>query len=325
MNQKNNNKSRIILGIILLIIIIVCAIYVEFTTNKDNNITSNGTSNLYESLNIDTSKLNIFYLNVGQADATLITMGKEVMLIDSGNKTDGPYITQFLKAQGINKINYLIETHSDSDHSGGMSTIVENFEITKMYMPQNVIASSGLEEIVNIQIFTNLDDIYTLGNATWKVLSVNNAKEVKESEDNDTSIVIQLNYGDNKFLFMGDATSKVEKQLLNDNKLEKVDVLKVGHHGSNSSSSKKFLEKIFPKYSIISVSNSEYSKHPSQNTIERLNSINSKIYRTDKNGTIWITSDGSTIEIKELDININGANREAKLLEDRKYSLIFLL
>lgn len=142
MNQKNNNKSRIILGIILLIIIIVCAIYVEFTTNKDNNITSNGTSNLYESLNIDTSKLNIFYLNVGQADATLITIGKEVMLIDSGNKTDGPYITQFLKAQGINKINYLIETHSDSDHSGGMSTIVENFEITKMYMPQNVIASS---------------------------------------------------------------------------------------------------------------------------------------------------------------------------------------
>lgn len=160
----------------------------------------------------------------------------------------------------------------------------------------------------------------------WKVLSVDNSEDVKENADNDTSIVIQLNYKDNKFLFMGDATSKVENQLLNNNKLGKIDVLKVGHHGSNSSSSEKFLNIVLPKYSIISVNNSEYSKHPSENTIERFNLIHSKIYRTDVNGTIWITSDGITIEIEELDINLNGNNKqEIILLEDRKYSLIFLL
>lgn len=113
---------------------------------------------------------------------------------------------------------------------------------------------------------------------------------------------------------------------MNNNKLGKIDVLEVGHHGSNSSLSEKFLNTVLPKYSIISVNNSEYSKHPSENTIERLNSIHSEIYRTDVNGTIWITSDGITIEIEKLDINLNGNNKQAIiLLEDRKYSLIFLL
>ena len=323
MKQKNNSKSKIVLGIILAIIILLCAIYVEFS-NSNNNFEEKP-NNIYSNLNIDKSKLNIFYLNVGQADSTLITMGEDVMLIDAGNKLDGDNIVQFLKAQGIEEIDYLIETHSDDDHSGGMEKIVQNLDVLNVYMPQNAIAESQIKDNTNIKVFSDLEQIYNLGNATWKVLSVDNSEEVKESGDNDTSIVIQLNYKDNKFLFMGDATNKVEKQLLNKEILEKVDVLKVGHHGSNTSSSENFLNVILPTYSIISVNNSEYSKHPSENTIERLNSINSKIYRTDVNGTIWITSDGITIEIEKLDINLNGNKKQAIiLLEDRKYSLIFL-
>ena len=205
-----------------------------------------------------------------------------------------------------------------------MEKILQKLDVCNVYMPQNAIAESKIKNDVNIKVFSDLEQIYSLGNATWKVLSVDNSEEVKESGDNDTSIVIQLNYKDNKFLFMGDATSKVEKQLLNKEILGKIDVLKVGHHGSNTSSSENFLNVILPTYSIISVNNSEYSKHPSEDTIERLNSINSKIYRTDVNGTIWITSNGTTIEIEELDINLNGNNKQAiVLLEDRKYSLIF--
>jgi len=206
-----------------------------------------------------------------------------------------------------------------------MEKIVQNLDVCNVYMPQSAIEESEIKDDININVFSDLEQIYNLGSATWKVLSVDNAEDVKENGDNDTSIVIQLNYKDNKFLFMGDATSKVEKQLLNNNKLGEIDVLKVGHHGSNSSSSEKFLNTVLPKYSIISVNNSEYSKHPSENTIERLNSIHSEIYRTDVNGTIWITSDGITIEIEKLDINLNGNNKQAIiLLEDRKYSLIFL-
>ena len=147
-----------------------------------------------------------------------------------------------------------------------------------------------------------------------------------EPEDaNDSSIVVEMTYGELKYLFMGDATSKVEKALLNNDRLEKIDVLKVGHHGSNTSSSKEFLNVILPTYAIISVNNLEYIKHPSQEAIERLNSINSKIYRTDENGTIWITSDGSTIEINETDINVNGENREARLIENVDILYFFIL
>lgn len=321
MEQKNNSKYKIVLGIILTIIIIVCAIYVDFS-NSNNNFEEKQ-NNLYSNLNIDKSKLNIFYLDVGQADSTLIIMGEDVMLIDAGNKSDGDNIVQFLKAQCIEEIDYLIETHSDDDHSGGMEKIVQNLDVCNVYMPQSAIEESEIKDDININVFSDLEQIYNLGSATWKVLSVDNAEDVKENGDNDTSIVIQLNYKDNKFLFMGDATSKVEKQLLNKEVLEKIDVLKVGHHGSNTSSSEKFLNVILPTYSIISVNNSEYSKHPSENTIERLNAINSKIYRTDVNGTIWITSNGTIIEIEELNINLNGNNRQAIILEDRKYSLIF--
>ena len=152
-----------------------------------------------------------------------------------------------------------------------------------------------------------------------------NSENVKPEEDNNTSIVIQLNYGDTKFLFMGDSEEKVEKNLLKADKLEEVDVLKVAHHGSNSSTSQAFLDKIKPKYSIISVNHEEYKKHPSDKALQRLNDAKSIVYRTDEKGTIWITSDGakSNMKINFLDININGDDKKEKLLGDRRYSLIF--
>ena len=280
---------------------------------------------LIKNLKIDKTKLNIFYLNVGQADSTLIVMGDDVMLIDAGNKSDGINIVNFLKSQKINEIDYLIETHSDDDHSGGIEEIVHNLNVAQIYMPKSAINKSKIKDEVSINIFSDLEQIYNLSTATWKVLSVDNSENVSENKDNDTSVVIQLNYENNKFLFMGDATSTVEKQLLNNHKLEKVDVLKVGHHGSNSSSSQNFLDVILPKYSIISVNNSEYSKHPSKETLDRLKSINSEIYRTDEKGTVWITSNGNEIELTFLDINLNGnkSNKVSMILEDKYYSLIF--
>ena len=322
--KKDNNKSKIILGIILLIIIILCSIFIE-NFNIDNTNNSVKENNLYSNLNIDKSKLNIFYLNVGQADSTLIIMGEDVMLIDAGDKSDGNNIVNFLKSQNIDEIDYLIETHSDDDHSGGIERILHDLNVKQIYMPKSAILKSEIKDEVSINTFSNLEQIYNLEKATWKVLSVDNSETVSENKDNDTSIVIQLNYENNKFLFMGDATNSVEKQLLNKNKLEKIDVLKVGHHGSNSSSSQSFLNAILPTYSIISVNNSEYSKHPSTETLKRLNSINSEIYRTDEKGTIWITSDGTKIELTFLNINLNGnkSNKISMILEDKYYSLIF--
>ena len=290
-------------AILVLVIIVIIAVLISGEQESENIILTKST---YDTLNINEEELNIFYLNVGQADSTLIIMENEIMLIDAGDAEDGEQITEFMQAQGIEKIDYLIETHEDSDHSGGMETIVENFEVTVMYMPQSAIDECSFADEVNIQIFDNLDETYTLGNAEWQVLNVNNDEDVSSSKDNDTSIIVQLNYDNNKFLFMGDASSTVERTLLKADKLGKIDVLKVGHHGSSSSSCQAFLDVILPTYSIISVNNSEYKYHPADDTIERLEAINSIIYRTDEDGTIWITSDGSNVNIETLDINLNG-------------------
>lgn len=213
----------------------------------------------YDNLNINKEELNIFYLNVGQADSTLITINGYTMLIDSGNASDGYYIVEFLKAQNIDKIDYFILTHYDEDHIGGAYKILEELEIGILYMPNNFSTTDTYQELLqsieenNINSDTNLkasnETTYSLGEAYWKVLSSDN----EATNINDSSIVIELYYGDINYLFMGDATTKVEKNT--DILWDEVTVLKVAHHGSDTSTSQEFLDKINPKYAIISVRN----------------------------------------------------------------------
>ncbi len=129
MKQKNNNKSKIVLGIILLIIVVACAIYVE--------ILNKNTDNIYSQINIDNSKLNIFFFNVGQADSTLVMCEGKTILIDAGNTSDGKEILKFLNAKGIQQIDYLIGTHIHEDHIGGMTDIINDFPVKKVFMPYN--------------------------------------------------------------------------------------------------------------------------------------------------------------------------------------------
>lgn len=225
MKQKNNNKSRIILGIILLIIVIVCAIYVEIL-NKD-------TDNIYSQINIDNSKLNIFFFNVGQADSTLITYEDKVILIDAGNGSDGEKIVEFLKAKEIGKIDYLIGTHIHEDHIGGIIDIVSNIKVEKIFMPNNKSTTAEFYEDIlesiessNLNITTvNQKDIVNLSsNLSFEVLFVDNNEP---SNPNNASIIVQLEYGTQKYLFMGDAEKEVESKLLKAGILEDIDVLKV--------------------------------------------------------------------------------------------------
>ena len=125
--KRNNKKSKVIFVIILILIVIVGAIYLQFLNNNTNN-----------NVNIDKSQLNIFYFNVGQADSSLVLYEDKVILIDAGNVSDGAKIVEFLKANGINKIDYLIGTHIHEDHIGGIANIVDNISVKKIYMPYNV-------------------------------------------------------------------------------------------------------------------------------------------------------------------------------------------
>ena len=244
----NNKKiTRQILVFLIFFVIIITIVLIQ-----NNNIHTETNNSEYANLNINQNNLNIFYLDVGQGDSTLITIDGCNMLIDSGNEQDGYYIVQFLKAQNIKKIDYFILTHFDEDHIGGAYKILEELEIGILYMPANSNQTKIYEKLMsaieknNINKNTSLkatkDIKYSLGNANWKVLNINDGYDL-----NDSSIVIELDYKNTKYLFMGDATTKIENQI----EWDDVDVLKVAHHGSDSSTSQRFLEQITRQYANV--------------------------------------------------------------------------
>ncbi len=303
MNKKE--KSFILIGIVVLIMLLMFGIYIQ-----SNNKTNIGNQKI--NISVDDSKLNIFYFYVGQADCTLIINNGKTMLIDAGDKTDGKLIANCLKQLGIEKIDYLIGTHSDDDHIGGMINIVNNFEIQNLYMPQKEANNQSYIELkknINIQKI-EINDIVKIGEATAIVKWVDNEEKYS---DNNSSIVLQLNYKDKKYLFTGDIETKVENELIKQNTLEEIDVLKVAHHGSNSSTSEKFLNAIKPKSVIIS-SGSTYNKFPNVECLKRILKLVNKesIFITERDGTIWITSDGITVDnIQKLnEINLDGAKSQ---------------
>jgi len=316
-------SNKKIISIIVIIAVLIISIFGYFISN---NIKDTNNSEYYDNIGIDESLLNILYLDVGQGDSTLIRMNGQTMLIDAGNPSDGYYIAELLKSQGISKIDYLIGTHIDDDHIGGMYKIVEEIEVENLYMPYSTINKPSYTALkdsltknknkdLKISEFDNLNEKYTLGNATWQVLHVDNSDPQDEAKLNDTSIVIKLEYGIKSYLFMGNASSKIENNL----NPEQINVLKVAHHGSNQSTSQEFLDKIKPQYAIISVGENPY-KHPDDRVLDRLKNI--QVYRTDQDHTIWLTSNGQDINIKQLDYSLDGANRKISLESIFRYAFL---
>ena len=266
-------------------------------------------TNVSENIIINKDKLNILYFDVGQADSTLIVYKDKTMLIDAGNSRDGELIVNGIKALGISRLDYVIGTHVHEDHVGGMSYIIDSFDIGVFYLPYDTMTTANYyKKLLNslrkkeLQITeVNKGDKFAINELDFEIMSVDNS----EPEDaNDTSIVIELTYGEQKYLFMGDATEiNEENRNWND-----VDVLKVGHHGSNTSSSQKFLNQVLPEISIISVGKDNSYGLPKDKILERLNKLNTQIYRTDKDGTIQLLSDGKINEIVKIDISFDGNN-----------------
>ena len=257
---------------------------------------------------IEKDKLNIFFLDVGQADSSLIVYNDMSMLIDAGNVNDGDKILEGIKKLGLKDIDYVIGTHIHEDHMGGMKKIVDGIDIGKIYMPYNDSSTTKYykELLKSIQSKDMMieealvgDKIKFTDKIEAEIMAVDNTQP---EDENDASIVVQITYGEMEYLFMADATTKVEKNRV----WEDVDVLKVGHHGSNTSSSKSFLESVDPEISIISVGKENSYGLPKDTIIKRLNSIGTNIYRTDVSGTIQIISDGKDNKLLEVDVSFDG-------------------
>lgn len=300
--MKNKKK------IITIIILIVIYLYTTYTPPENTN--TNQTIKERETEDVITKEdnlLNVYFLDVGQADSILVENNNHYMLIDAGNNEDGPKLVKYFKDLGITKFDYVIGTHAHEDHIGGMDDIIKNFEITTFYMPELITTTKTFEDVLDalaqkqIAFETpNIAEKFTFADSTVTTLYVNN----DASNLNDSSIVLRLKYKTTSFLFTGDASFKVEKELLT--KDIKSDVLKIGHHGSRTSTSTAFLNKVNPTYAIISVGTNNSYNHPNEETLKRLNNKNIKIYRTDESGTIQAITNGTLINFKTYETDTNG-------------------
>lgn len=240
----------------------------------------------------------VHFIDVGQADSILITCKDESMLIDAGNNDDGDMLVNYFKNMGINSFKYVVGTHAHEDHIGGMDDIIDNFDIGTFYMPDVITTTKTFEDVLDSLEKKNYyfdtpktDSEFNVCDASFKVIYVGD----NEDDLNSTSIVLKMKHGNNTFLFTGDMTSEVESKVIN--KDISADVLKVAHHGSNTSSSKAFLDKVRPKYAIISCGLNNKYNHPHDVILKRLKNIDASIYRTDEVGTIVMESDGNVLKV----------------------------
>lgn len=251
-------------------------------------------------------ELSVHYIDVGQGDSIYITSGDEGMLIDCGESGDTDRVISYLDNMGVSKINYVVGTHPHSDHMGGMSKIVEHFEIGEMIIPHiddsDTPTTKYFERFLNACAEKNLSLTeaelgrkITLGDAELKIISPNSPDY---SNINNYSIGLIMHHGENSFIFTGDAEKLAEEEMIEKNLLEDIDVYKVGHHGSDTSSSMDFLNVIKPDYAVISCGEGNSYGHPNDITIENLSKFTDKIYRTDLMGTIVFTSDGKSLDVK---------------------------
>lgn len=251
-------------------------------------------------ITLNDNELTVIVFNVGQADSIFIhTPQNENILIDAANNTDGEYLAEKLTWFGVNKIDYFFLTHPHADHIGGADEIINNFEIRNIYAPKVYQDTQTYKEVLNaalnkgIKITSAKPCTIELSNSTMNILS---PTKDKYSDLNAYSIVLKFTYMDFDMLFMGDLPKAQEKDILNSNL--KCDIIKIGHHGSETSTSEAFLKKTGCNYAVISVGFDNDYGHPSDVTLKLLEKYNIKVYRTDCDGDIIITSGGKDINIK---------------------------
>ena len=254
--------------------------------------------------------MSVHFLDVGQGDAIFVELPDDkTMLIDSGENYHGEGIINYIRDCGSKRIDYLIGTHPHSDHIGSMPYIIRNFEIGKIYMPEAGANSKLYEELLNAVKKKNR--VVHPGKAGVKLINEDDLKvymlapvTIDEDNLNNSSIILKIEYLDSSFLFMADA----ELAEIDSVKLDmSADVIKIGHHGSRTSTPEALLDKVKPQIAVISVGADNVYGHPAGSVLKLLNKYGCYVYRTDLDGTVTITSDGEELHIYTGGVSIERA------------------
>lgn len=302
---SGNTKKFITISIILLAVIF--AFTVEILEKKNGGAWKNTYKNLglvEEYPQTSESELAVYFLDVDQSDCSILMNNRQVLMIDSGTPDQITTIREALQSLGITKIDYLIITHQHDDHMGGAQTILQNYEVANIIMPKlskvNMVTTRAYENLLSTikdkqvhAIAAEPNLTFDFGNAECTIL----APLSQDENLNNMSAVTKVTFGSTSFLFQGDAEKKVESAILSNGTDVSADVIKVGHHGSKTSSSKKYIDAVSPKVAVISCGVENSYGHPHSATLDTLKNIGADTYITYEYNSLCVKSDGKKITV----------------------------
>lgn len=290
MTRKSNVNFKIISSLILICIL---ALYFFFAPGGDPD----------SPVTFDGEGIYVHFIDVGQGDAALVQTASGNLLIDTGTSDSIEALTDYIHALSIETLEYAIFTHPHADHIGGASAVLDTYTVENVIMPNAVSTSKTFEKMLNAIEAEQCEVIEGKAGVSFSMGDVFIELLAPVSDDlddlNNASVVAKIIYGNISFLFTGDAETASESEMLDRDaaKLD-VDILKVGHHGSSTSSSAKFLAAVSPEIAVVSAGLYNEYGHPHAEVVNRLQDIGTELYRTDKNGSVVVHTDGNTYEIQ---------------------------
>ena len=243
-------------------------------------------------------ELEVHFLDVGQADCTLVKCDGYTMLIDTGLDDQGTKIQNYLRKQGIDRLDYLVLTHSDADHIGSADVIMTKFDIGTIFKKKKKKETKTYKNLLKMiednqihYLSPAVGNVYALGSASFQILAPND----KYDKPNNSSIALLITHGENTFLFTGDAEKAAEEDMLNNGLPLAADVFHAGHHGSKTSNTQEFIDTVMPRYAVISCGIDNSYGLPDAEVLNRFREKEMMVYRTDEQGTIVALSNGEKI------------------------------